>query len=90
MKNSFNGLIKRNNNSRTPLNTGRRLKHAIFIGIIVITLILVTISELQKPEETTTETEDPIESYDKITEIEIVFDEETTSETITDIESSAN
>ena len=33
---------------------------------------------------------DPIESYDKIAEIEIVFDEETTSDTITDIESSDN
>lgn len=90
MKNIFNGLIKRNNNSERPVNTGRRLKHFAFIGIIVISLIFVTVSKLQKPEETATETEDPIESYDNITEIEIVFDEETTSETITDIESSAN
>lgn len=90
MRNIFNGLIKRNNNSITSVNAARRIKHAVFIGIIVITLIIVTVSKLPKTEEAVPETEDPIESYDKITEIEIVFDEETTAENITDTEDSAD
>lgn len=90
MKNIFSVPVKRNDKQGRPVNTGRRIKHAVFIGIIVITLIIVMVSKLPKPEETASETEEPIESYDNITEIEIVFDEETTSENITDIEYSAD
>lgn len=90
MKNFLNVFVKHRDNSKRPVNTGRMLKHAVFIGIIVISLIFVIVSKLQKPEEIVPDVEEPIESYDKITEIEIVFDEETMSETTTDIENSAN
>lgn len=90
MKNFLNVFVKHRDNSRRPVNTGRMLKHAVFIVIIVISLIFVIVSKLPKTEEAVPETEEPIESYDKITEIEIVFDEETTTETITDKEDPTN
>ncbi len=85
MKNIFHSLMGRREKSVASVNIGRKLKHVIFIGIIVITAIVVIVSKLPKTEETVPE-EEPIESYDNITEIEIVFDEETTAESIIDID----
>ncbi len=85
MKNIFHSPKDRRERSKSPVNTGRKIKHVIFIGIIVITAIVVIVSKLPKTEEAVPE-EEPIESYDNITEIEIVFDEETTAESIIDID----
>lgn len=85
MKNVFQSLKDRRERSVVPVNIGRKLKHAVFIGILVISAIFVTLSKLPEAEEPITD-EQAIESYDFVTEIEIVFDEETISETVTDME----
>lgn len=85
MKNILNVFTKHRDNSKVTVNIGRKIKHVVFIAIIVITAIIIIVSKLPKDEEIIPE-EEPIESYDKITEIEIVFDEETTSDTFIDVD----
>ena len=75
MKSLFNARAKRFKNSGAPINADRKLKHVIFIGIMVVTAIIVTVSKFQPTEEMVT-VEDPIESYDNVVEIVIGDDGE--------------
>ena len=62
--------------SRAPVNTGRKLKHALFIAILVVATAMMLFSKYQKPDEEVVVTEDPIESYDNVVEIVIGDDGE--------------
>ena len=73
MENLFNEKTER---SRSPVNVGRKFKHGIFIGILVVATIMMLVSKYQKADEEAVATEDPIESYDNVVEIVIADDGE--------------
>ena len=73
MDNLFNEKTER---SRLPVNVGRKFKHGIFIGILVVATVMMLVSKYQKADEEAVATEDPIESYDTVVEIVIGDDGE--------------
>jgi len=77
MENLFNEKTER---SRSPVNVGRKFKHGIFIGILVVATIMILVSKYQKADEEAVATEDPIESYDTVVEI-VIVDEGEVAET---------
>ena len=76
MKNIFHSLMDRREKSVASVNTGRKIKHAIFIGILVASTVMMLISKYQKADDQAVATEDPIESYDNVVEIVIGDDGE--------------
>lgn len=86
MNNIFKTLGEHFKNTGSSVNTGRRLKHAVFIAILAVATIMMIAPKYQKADEETVVTEDPIESYDTVVEIAIgddgaVVDTEETEET---------
>jgi len=66
-------------------------RYITIVGIVVLAVIIsTTVAVVALNNKKQIVESDPIESYDKIAEIEIVFDEETTDESITDIEDTAD
>ena len=76
MKNVFQSLKDRRERSVVPVNIGRKLKHGIFIGILIAATVMMLVSKYQKADEEAVATEDPIESYDNVVEIVIADDGE--------------
>ena len=75
MKNPFTAVKE----SFTSIPIHRRFKYGILSTLAIITLIVVTvIAAIDVKKEEIIETADPIESYDKVTVIPVVFEDEET------------
>lgn len=78
MKNPFTAI--KNSFGEIPIH--RRLKYSVVSVIALIALIAVTVvAAIDINKEKVIDTSDPIESYDNINVIPVVFDDETTAVT---------